>query len=89
MFSYRTDAGAEVDLVIDTGRRILAIECKLGRTIAPAHLGGLRSFATVAGKPLSSYVVFQGDRVQSMGHGIEAVPFREFLLARMPALAGL
>jgi predicted AAA+ superfamily ATPase len=88
VFGYRTDAGAEVDLVIDTGRRILAFECKLARTIAPPQLRGLRSFAEVAGKPLSSYVVFQGDRAQSMGHGIEAVPFREFLLTRLPALAG-
>jgi predicted AAA+ superfamily ATPase len=88
-FGYRTDAGAEVDLVIDTGPRILAIECKLGRTVASSHLTGLRSFSEVAGKPLSSYVAFQGDRAQSMGHGIEAVPYGEFLLTRLPALAGL
>lgn len=86
VFGYRTDAGAEVDLVIDIGHRILAIECKLGRTVASRHLGGLRSFAEVAGKPLSSYVVFQGDRAQNMGHGIESVPYGEFLLRRLPAL---
>jgi predicted AAA+ superfamily ATPase len=89
VFGYRTDAGAEVDLVIDTGRKILAIECKLGRTVASAQLGGLRSFSEVAGKPVSTYVVFQGDRAQGMGHGMEAVPYRDFLLTRLPELAGL
>jgi predicted AAA+ superfamily ATPase len=89
VFGYRTDAGAEVDLVIDTGPRILAIECKLGRTVATRNLGGLRSFAEVAGKPVSSYIVFQGDHAQTMGHGIEALPYREFLLTRLPSFAGL
>ena len=86
--AYRTDAGAEVDLAIDTGRRILAIECKLGRAVTAAQLGGLRSLAEVASKPLSGYVVFQGDRAQSMNHGIEAVPYRDFLLTLLPSLAG-
>jgi uncharacterized protein len=87
-FAYRTDAGAEVDLVLDLGPRVLAIECKLGRTVAPAKLSGLRSFSQVVKKPLSGYVVFDGERAQSLAGGVEAVPFREFLLARLPALAG-
>jgi uncharacterized protein len=89
VFGYRTDAGAEVDLVIDTGPRILALECKLGRTVGSTHLHGLRSFAEVAGKPLSSYLVFQGERAQDMGHGIEALPYGEFLLERLPAHGGI
>jgi predicted AAA+ superfamily ATPase len=89
VFGYRTDAGAEVDLVIDTGPRILALECKLGRTVGSTHLHGLRSFAEVAGKSLSSYLVFQGERAQDMGHGIEALPYGELLLKRLPVHAGL
>jgi len=89
VFGYRTDAGAEVDLIIDTGQRLLAIECKLGRTVAAAQLSGLRSFSEVAGQTLSSYVVFQGDRAQDLGHNIEAVPYTEFLLKRLPTVAGL
>jgi uncharacterized protein len=85
--SYRTDAGAEVDLVIDTGARLLALECKLGRTVTNSELRGLRSFSEVAGKTLVSYVVFQGERAQTLDHGVEAVPYRDFLLTRLPKLA--
>jgi hypothetical protein len=43
----------------------------------------------VAGKPLSSYLLFQGERAQDMGHGIEALPYGEFLLERLPAHGGI
>jgi uncharacterized protein len=89
VFAYRTDAGAEVDLVIDLGRRLLAAECKLGSRVGAAQLSGLRSFSQVARKPLSSYVVFTGERAQSLANDVEAVPYREFLLTRLPELAGL
>ncbi len=89
LFAYRTDAGAEVDLVIDLGKRLLAAECKLGSGVGAAKLSGLRSFSQVAKKPLSSYVIFTGERAQSLANDVEAVPYREFLLTRLPELAGL
>jgi uncharacterized protein len=85
--SYRTDAGAEVDLVIDTRRSLLAIECKLGRNVTSAQLSGLRSFAGVAEKPLQSFVVFCGDHPQRFDGGIEAIPYRQFLFEILPELA--
>jgi predicted AAA+ superfamily ATPase len=84
--AYRTEAGAEVDLVIDMGPSLLAIECKLGRNVTPSQLGGLRSFASVADKPVRSFVVFQGDRSQRFDQGIEAIPYREFLLETLPGV---
>lgn len=85
--SYRTDGGAEVDLVIDTGERLVAIECKAGRNVTAGQLGGLRSFAEVAHRPVGSFVVFGGERAQRLEAGIDAVPYREFLLETLPAFA--
>jgi uncharacterized protein len=86
-FSYRTEAGAEVDLIIDAGTFFIAIECKLGRTIAVSQLSGLRSFASAAHKPTRSFVVFQGERSQQFENDIRAVPYRIFLRDTLPGLA--
>jgi predicted AAA+ superfamily ATPase len=86
--AYRTESGAEVDLVIDTKSSLIAIECKLGRNVGTGDLTGLRSFAEIAHRPLKAYVVFRGERAQRLGAGIEAVPYQEFLLRTLPALAG-
>ncbi len=86
-YSYRTDAGAEVDLVLDTGEALVGIECKWGRTVTTSDLRGLRSFAEIAHKPVSLFVVFRGARPQRFERGVEAIPFEEFLLKRLPSLS--
>jgi predicted AAA+ superfamily ATPase len=46
LFFWRTNHGAEVDLLVEKHGRLLgAIEIKSTRTVAGADLGGLRSFA--------------------------------------------
>lgn len=85
--AYRTDAGAEVDAILDLGDRLVALECKLGRNVGRADLRGLRSFAEVADRPLESLVLFQGERAQLLAGGVRAVPFLDFLLEELPALA--
>ncbi len=86
-FGYRTDGGAEVDLIIDTGEHLLAIECKAGRSVSTTQLSGLRSFAEVAHRPVRSFVVFLGERAQKLAARVDAVPYAEFLLERLPAEA--
>jgi predicted AAA+ superfamily ATPase len=86
--AYRTDAGAEVDVVVETRREILALECKLGRNVRAQDLGGLRSFKEVAHKPVRALVLYQGERRQQFGEEVTAVPFLEFLRDDLPALAG-
>ncbi len=78
--SYRTDAGAEVDLVIDTGDKLLAIECKYSQRVTESALSGLRSFAAIADKPTEKYVVYLGQTRQKFSQGELAVPYQEFLL---------
>lgn len=46
LFFWRTNVGAEVDLLVEKhGRLIAAVECKTGANIVAADFGGLRSFA--------------------------------------------
>lgn len=45
LFFWRTNTGAEVDLVVEKHGRIrAAVEIKMSRTVAPGDLRGLRSF---------------------------------------------
>ncbi len=87
VLSYRSEAGAEVDAVVDTGDRFLALECKMGRGVTSSELSGLRSFQSIADKKVESFLLFGGERAQVLSDGIEAVPYREFLLERLPELA--
>lgn len=87
--AYRTDAGAEVDLVIDTGKSLVAIECKAGRNVRPSELGGLRSFASAARRPTRLLVAYQGERAQRFDAGIEAIPFRRLLLETLREIAAV
>lgn len=84
--AYRTDAGAEVDLILDTGQRLIAVECKYGKNISEADMSGLRSFETIAHKPVKKYVVYGGETRQKFSKGELAVPYREFLLEIIPGL---
>src|SRR2546428_9254074 len=43
--TYRTEAAAEVDLVIERARAVVAIEIKAGKQVTPADTRGLLSFA--------------------------------------------
>lgn len=79
--SYRSEAGAEVDLVIDTGREILAIEVKAGRNVSAADTRGLVSLSELipGRKPYRPWIVFRGSRRQRFENGVEAVPVLEAL----------
>ena len=77
---------AEVDLVIDTGKTLLAIECKHGKTVGTAQLSGLLAFAAATKRTVASYVVFQGERSQRYESGVLAIPYLRFLREELPAL---
>ncbi len=44
VYYFRTHAGAEVDLVIELGERLLPIEIKASSSVSPQKLSGLRQF---------------------------------------------
>lgn len=82
--SYRTDAGAEVDLIVDVGSSLWAIECKWGKTVRESDTGGLRSFEEVAHKPVKKFLLFTGDSPQRFSRGETAVPYQRFLQTILP-----
>ena len=76
MFYWRTAHGAEVDLVVDTGSRLLAVEIKSGKTVRPQELKGLRGF--LADYPGSEGIcVCRADHPYETGD-VRCLPWRDF-----------
>ena len=82
-FSYRTEGGAEVDLIIDTGEKFLALECKSGRNVNEAELSGFKSFEEVAHKPVLKYVIYQGESRQQFPNKVLAIPIKEYFTSEI------
>jgi predicted AAA+ superfamily ATPase len=75
IFFWRTQAGAEVDLLIVDGRRIIPIEVKLGAGVDPRSLAGLRQ--CMADLSLRrGFVVTTGTERRSLGRAIELLPWQ-------------
>lgn len=74
MSVYRTEAGAEVDFVIESGGDVVAIEVKATKNIHEGDLRGLKSFREFFGKKHKSYVLYLGNRELSFEQ-VEVKPF--------------
>lgn len=73
-FFWRTAAGAEVDLLIVHGRRIVPVEIKLAAAVGPRDLVGLRQCM----KDLDlhrGFVVYGGHEPRAAGGGVELLPW--------------
>ncbi len=81
--SYRTEGGAEVDLVVDRDADVLAIEIKASRNVSPADARGLYSFEALvtAHKPLRKWIIYRAERQQRLDRGVEVWPVLEGLAA--------
>ncbi len=79
--SYRTEAGAEVDLVVERDDDILGVEIKSGRSVSRADIRGLLSLQQTIGryKPLTKWIVYAGDRRQSLDNGVLVLPYIDAL----------
>lgn len=73
-FFWRTHAGAEVDLLLVHGRRVVPIEIKLGAAVQPSALKGLRQCMSDLGLK-RGFVVSTGDERRSIGGTIEILPW--------------
>lgn len=70
---YRTEAGAEVDFVVERGKDVFAIEVKATRTIGSHDLRGLKSFSEFYGKKHRSFVFYLGEHELEID-GIRVLP---------------
>ena len=78
VYFWRTMAGSEVDLVVDTGRGLVPIEVKLSATPRPAMAASVRRFRKDIGSAaLPGYVVHPGDVRLPLGEGASALPFAD------------
>ena len=84
LYSYRSDGGAEVDLIIETHKELIAIECKYGKVVTQAQLRGLTSFEEIADKPVKKFVVYRGETRQFFNNKVVVEPFLKFLLKTLP-----
>ncbi len=78
--SYRTEHGAEVDFIVETGREVWAIELKASRHVNKADLRGVRAFADFFGKKHHSLVLYLGAERRRI-EGIDVLPWQEGLPA--------
>jgi hypothetical protein len=74
VFFWRTQAGAEVDLLVVEGRNVLPIETKAGSSIDPRGLAGLRQCMSDLGLR-RGWVVTSGREARRLAPGVELVPW--------------
>jgi hypothetical protein len=75
-FFWRTQAGAEVDLLIASGRKLLPVEIKLSTTIDRHAVAGLRQCMSDL-RLKRGYVVCMAPRREKLGNDLEIIPWRE------------
>jgi predicted AAA+ superfamily ATPase len=73
-FFWRTQAGAEVDLLLAHGRRLVPVEIKLGAAVDSRALAGLRQCMSDLSLK-RGFVVYTGEERRSLGRSIELLPW--------------
>ena len=75
-YFWRTTAGTEVDLVVESAGKLVPIEVKLSATPRPAMAAALKTFRSDVGSAaMPGYVVHPGDVHTALGAGVSALPF--------------
>jgi uncharacterized protein len=78
VYFWRTLAGTEVDIVVDTGGKLVPIEVKLSATPQPAMASAIKTFrADFGDKALPGYVIHPGDTQLPLGKEVTALPFAD------------
>lgn len=66
LYFWRDSTGNEIDLLVEAGDRLLAVECKAGQTVAGDWFGALEKFGCLAGQ-VEGLIVMGGDQGQLRG----------------------
>ena len=73
---WRTSAGREVDILVETEDKLVPIEVKLSATPKPAMAAGIRALTEdLGGRVAPGYVVHPGESRLPLGRGVTALPF--------------
>lgn len=76
LYFFRDSKGNEVDLLVEKGRALMAIEIKSAATFSLDQLKGLRRFQSVAQKAVESILVYRGVSKET-SDGFRAISFSE------------
>jgi predicted AAA+ superfamily ATPase len=78
LYFWRTSAGTEVDILIETGRALIPIEVKLFARPRPRMASSINAFQEDFGnKAMPGYVVYPGEVRLPLGSNVTALPFAE------------
>ncbi|MBI5551543.1 MAG: ATP-binding protein [Desulfobacterales bacterium] len=78
LYFWRTAAGSEVDIVVESGVKLIPIEVKLSATPRPAMANAIKTFRVDFGdRALPGYVIHPGDIRLPLGDNVTALPFRD------------
>lgn len=79
LFHFRTEAGAEVDLVLeDRQGRLVGVEVKCTATLRPQHFTGLKALQEIAGERfVRGAVVYLGTEVVPFGAALHGLPLAQ------------
>lgn len=78
VYFWRTSAGVEVDLLVETGGKLIPIEVKLSATPRPAMASGIRAFQEDLGEAAGpGFVVHPGGVRLPLAPRVVALPFSE------------
>ncbi len=76
VYFWRTSAGVEVDLLVETGGKLIPIEVKLSSTPLPAMAAGIQAFRENLGEQAGrGFVVHGGDVRLPLAPSVTAIPF--------------
>jgi len=59
---FRTEAGSEVDFILERGGKVSAIEVKATRTLGAHDLRGIKSFRQFLGRSAQGFILFLGEK---------------------------
>lgn len=76
--TYRTEAGAEVDFIVETENKLFAIEVKASKNVHNGDLTGLKSFANFTKKQKQLMVIYQGS-VEKEIDAVQVLPLASAL----------
>jgi len=75
LYYWRTQAGIEVDLVVEHGRRLVAIEVKMADTVTYREAAGLQTFLDQYPQATAGLLLYAGNAVRRLGEKIVALPW--------------
>lgn len=76
LYFWRTSAGSEVDIVVETGEKLVPVEVKLSATPRPSMAASIKTFRKdFKDRVLPGYLIHPGDVRLPLGEQVTALPF--------------